>query len=345
MREFNHQQSISISYMKAIGIIVVVIGHYTSGFFNVMQPYLYHMPLFFFVGGLTLRNVVFSLKSLIKLSKKIIPYAVLTYILTGILAITLNKFTGLYFGEPFTTNPLERNFHNNPLFLVCWFLLAYYLSSIISRLIISVTTQSKAQGITLIIIAILVGFVALHLCAVKFKETGYQIYNVSAQSLYGSMFMLFGYSLKKQALTMQNPIIAMILIIATGTIISFGLTKQSAMAWSTYPSGFIMTSVTSIICIFVVVIISNVLSSRENYLLKMIGDSSKSIMSWHLSVYAMLNLFFLLIGFENHANGKLNNVYNQYSFALYVTLGIIVPLLPALVKSKLQQRKLIAERH
>lgn len=331
--------------MKAIGIIVVVIGHYTSGFFNVMQPYLYHMPLFFFVGGLTLKNEIVSFNALRKLSKKIIPYIIVTYILTGILAIALSKFTGLYFGNPFTTNPLEKNFHNNPLFLVCWFLLAYYLSSIISRLIISVTTESKFQSITLIIIAVLVGFVALHLCAVKFKETGYQFYNVSAQSLYGAMFMLLGYSLKKQSLSMYNPIVAMIMITATGTIISFGLTKQSAMAWSTYPSGFIMTSVASMICIFVVVIFSNILSSRDNYLLKMIGDNSKSIMSWHLSVFAILNVSFLIIGFENEANGKLNNVYNQYSFALYVTLGVIVPLLPALIKTKLQQSKLIAERH
>ncbi|MCO7793269.1 acyltransferase family protein [Escherichia coli] len=345
MREFSVEQSLSISYMKAIGIIVVVIGHYTSGFFNVMQPYLYHMPLFFFVGGLTLKNEIFTFKALNKLSKKIIPYIILTYILTGILAITLSKFTGLYFGEPFSANPLEKNFHNNPLFLVCWFLLAYYLSSIISRLIISVTTESKFQSITLIIIAILVGFIALHLCAVKFKETGYQIYNVSAQSLYGSMFMLFGYSLKKQSLSMYNPITAMLLIVATGTVISFGLTKQSAMAWSTYPSGFIMTSVTSMVCIFTVVIISNILSSRDNYLLKIIGDNSKSIMSWHLSVFAILNLFFLFIGFENNANGKLNNVYNQYSFALYVILGVIVPILPVLIKAKSQQNKLIAERH
>lgn len=331
--------------MKAIGIIVVVIGHYTSGFFNVMQPYLYHMPLFFFVGGLTLKNEIVTFNALRKLSKKIIPYILVTYILTGILAIALSKFTGLYFGDPFTTNPLEKNFHNNPLFLVCWFLLAYYLSSIVSRLIISVTTESKFQSITLIIIAVLVGFVALHLCAVKFKETGYQFYNVSAQSLYGAMFMLLGYSLKKQSLSMYNPIVAMIMITATGTIISFGLTKQSAMAWSTYPSGFIMTSVTSMICIFVVVIFSNILSSRENYLLKIIGDNSKSIMSWHLSVFAILNLFFLLIGFENNANGKLSNIYNQYSFALYVILGIIVPLLPMLIKTKLQHNKLVAERH
>lgn len=331
--------------MKAIGIIVVVIGHYTSGFFNVMQPYLYHMPLFFFVGGLTLKNEIVTFNALRKLSKKIIPYIFVTYILTGILAIALSKFTGLYFGDPFTTNPLEKNFHNNPLFLVCWFLLAYYLSSIVSRLIISVATESKFQSITLIIIAVLVGFVALHLCAVKFKETGYQFYNVSAQSLYGAMFMLLGYSLKKQSLSMYNPIVAMIMITATGTIISFGLTKQSAMAWSTYPSGFIMTSVTSMICIFVVVIFSNILSSRENYLLKIIGDNSKSIMSWHLSVFAILNLFFLLIGFENNANGKLSNIYNQYSFALYVILGIIVPLLPMLIKTKLQHNKLVAERH
>ncbi|EKK1484542.1 TPA: acyltransferase family protein [Escherichia coli] len=336
MHQITNEQSLSISYMKAIGIIVVVIGHYTSGFFNVMHPYLYHMPFFFFVGGLTLKNEIVTFNALRKLSKKIIPYIVFTYILTGVLAITLNKFTGLYFGEPFTTNPLEKNFHNNPLFLVCWFLLAYYLSSIISRIIISVTTEFKHQNITLIIIAIIIGFVALNICAVKFKETGYQIYNVSAQSLYGSMFMLLGFSLKKQSLTVNNPISAMILIVITGTMISFGLIKQSAMAWSTYPSGFIMTSIASLICIFVVLIISNILSSKYNRLLKMIGDNSKTIMSWHLSVFAMLNLLFLFFGFENHEHGKLNNVYNQFSFILYVFLGIIVPILPIMIKNKLK---------
>ncbi|HIA0230031.1 TPA: hypothetical protein ACWOSY_000326 [Enterobacter cloacae] len=70
MNTLTSEQSLSISYMKAIGIIVVVIGHYTSGFFNVMQPYLYHMPLFFFVGGLTLKNEIVTFKALRKLSKK-----------------------------------------------------------------------------------------------------------------------------------------------------------------------------------------------------------------------------------------------------------------------------------
>ena len=113
--------------------------------------------------------------------------------------MALSKFTGLYFGEPFTTNPLEK-LSQQPVISCLLVLLAYYLSSIISRLIISVTTESKFQSITLVIIAVLVGFVALHLCAVKFKETGYQFYNVSAQSLYGAMFMLLGYSLKNHYL-------------------------------------------------------------------------------------------------------------------------------------------------
>lgn len=42
----------AIDYAKALGIIVVVIGHYSNNIFNVMTPYMYHMPLFFMIGGI-----------------------------------------------------------------------------------------------------------------------------------------------------------------------------------------------------------------------------------------------------------------------------------------------------
>ncbi|WP_431606090.1 acyltransferase family protein [Enterobacter hormaechei] len=119
--------------MKAIGIIVVVIGHYSSGFFNILQPYLYHMPLFFFVGGLTMRTESLKAKAFSKIFLKLAPYMVITYILTGLIALIINQTSGLYYGDPFYKDPvstlmlaLNKNMHNNQLFVVAWFLIAYF---------------------------------------------------------------------------------------------------------------------------------------------------------------------------------------------------------------------------
>ena len=48
---FNDRESTALNYAKAIGIITVVIGHFRGVPFNYFQPYMYHMPLFFFLGG------------------------------------------------------------------------------------------------------------------------------------------------------------------------------------------------------------------------------------------------------------------------------------------------------
>ncbi|KID06221.1 hypothetical protein PU00_02590 [Hafnia alvei] len=330
-----HEQSLSVSYMKAIGIIVVVIGHYTSGFFNIMLPYLYHMPLFFFIGGITLKKEPISIGAVKKISIKIIPYMITTYLITGLICVLLNEITGMYYGNPFTQNPLSMNFNNNPLFLVCWFLLAYYFSSLITRILITVTIHIEKQNLILILVSILIGFLAINQCAEIYNKEKLQILNLITQSVYGSTFMLLGFSLKKLALSIYNPLISVLLIVFIATLISYGLIKQSAMAWSTYPSGFIMSTVGSLLCIFVVLNISNILSSNDFSLLKQIGDNSKTIMSWHLSVFAIINVIFYYIGSGNIKGMKLDNTYAQYSFSLYTICGVMIPFICLKIKNRL----------
>lgn len=49
-----NEQSLALSYAKAFGIILVVIGHYKNTFFNIYHPYLFHMPLFFSLADIHL---------------------------------------------------------------------------------------------------------------------------------------------------------------------------------------------------------------------------------------------------------------------------------------------------
>lgn len=51
-------ESKTIDIMKFIGIVFVAIGHYPGDYFNIMSPYLFHMPLFFFIAGITLKKAI-----------------------------------------------------------------------------------------------------------------------------------------------------------------------------------------------------------------------------------------------------------------------------------------------
>ncbi|MGN9604779.1 acyltransferase family protein, partial [Salmonella enterica] len=72
-------ESKTIDIMKFIGIVFVVIGHYPGDYFNIMSPYLFHMPLFFFIAGMTLKKDS-PIKNSIRVFLSIAKYSVITYI-------------------------------------------------------------------------------------------------------------------------------------------------------------------------------------------------------------------------------------------------------------------------
>ncbi|EEE3939100.1 hypothetical protein C7X69_24130, partial [Salmonella enterica subsp. enterica serovar Infantis] len=163
-------ESKTIDIMKFIGIVFVAIGHYPGDYFNIMSPYLFHMPLFFFIAGITLKKSN-PIKKSIRVFLSIVKYSAITYIVTGLIAITLSKKFGIDLGYPFADGvlntiiyALQQNFHNNPLFLVCWFLLAYCTSYFISSLVVSFVsnnTRSKLNPLLLTVISIAFGVIAI----------------------------------------------------------------------------------------------------------------------------------------------------------------------------------------
>lgn len=333
MASITQSQSLSISYMKSIGIIVVVIGHYSSGFFSIMQPYLYHMPLFFFVGGITLRREVVTFGAVKKIFMKLAPYMIITYILTGALALAIEHVTGFYYGDPFYRDPFstvylafEKNMHNNHLFVVAWFLVAYFLASVLSRLVVSLANHYRYHSFVVIIISIIFGLVSVDFISEIYSHNKAQPLNVLVQAMYGSSIMLLGYALKDYALKLFNPIYALIAIGMLIVLISCGYVKQSAMAWSNYPSGYMMSTIGSLLCIAVIVCIANNLSMNRYDFFKEIGDNSLTIMAWHLSIFALITSAFYFFDITNIQNGKVVNIYNRFSFVAYISLAVIVPL-------------------
>lgn len=126
----DEQKSLAIDYIKCIGIILVVYGHFDLFTYGLtFNPYFFHMPLFFFLGGVLL-NLKKSSKDFYKnIFFKYFLYIVFTYILLGLVSKFLHYVFNIkdmnIFEDGFISTAylaINSNFHNNYFFLVAWFL-------------------------------------------------------------------------------------------------------------------------------------------------------------------------------------------------------------------------------
>ncbi|EGP4348606.1 acyltransferase family protein [Salmonella enterica] len=344
-------ESKTIDIMKFIGIVFVVIGHYPGDYFNIMSPYLFHMPLFFFIAGITLKSGN-PIKKSIHVFSSISKYSVITYIVTGLIAVSLSKRFDIDLGYPFADGvlntiiyTLKQNFHNNPLFLVCWFLLAYCTSYLLSSLIVSFAsynTSSKVNPLLLTVISIAFGVIAIKILSPYYDETKLQYVNVAAQTLYASMFMIIGNVFGLNLIKRINSQISLFIFIALSFIYLAKYIQPTVMSWSIYPSGFLMTTTVSLLCIFIVTFLSKcaALSGATN-LLVAIGKSSKHIMAYHLSVFILMDFIFSQLGYWDMKNTTVfKHYYTPEMIMIYPAAGLLIPTAGyyAFLKIKTHQR-------
>ena len=340
-------ESDTIDVLKSIGILFVVIGHLPVNYINITYPYLFHMPLFFFIGGITIKNDSI-IKSIIKISKTLIPYAVITYVLIGFFSYAINNLYGIDLGNPFTggvistiKNAFLSNFHNNPLFLVCWFLVAYYISYIITVIVAKMSSFVNNNAIRVALILIVgcsLGAISVDFLSAQYAESKNQIYNVLSQSTYASMFMLVGYSIGIQLIRKVNIVISIISFSIVSWMVMASIVKPPVLSWSQYESGFIYTSITAFLCIFFYIHLSKcVASNGENKLTKFIGRNTRAIMSYHLAVFVIIDIVFYQLGLWDIKNTSVFNHFVSGGYGVfYVVLAMVIPAYLSVVKNKVK---------
>ncbi|MGK0599334.1 acyltransferase family protein [Yokenella regensburgei] len=297
----------SVEYMSAIGIIMVVLGHYPATTFDAISPYYYHMPLFFFIGGM----FASSSKSVFESIKKtVIDYYIYIAMIFIIVALMTNIIAAHY-GAPLTNvlssniadiikTTVKSNFHNNTNFLVAWFLFSYSIVFISSALILKSTSNLPdiLQKCFILCIAILSGYIGMDIMAGKYHLSGIYYYNTITQVLVGLMYYLLGKTLRNLVLKSRS-----IILFTAGISILFltsklGMTHPLEMAWSKYPDGFFYHLITSMSGIYCIAFISNTLADSKNIkTLSRIGNSSKYIMSWHMLIFFFIEQFLYHNGF------------------------------------------------
>lgn len=200
---FNSTERITLDYVKALGIISVVIGHYYWRPFGAPDPYLFHMPLFFFIGGVLFNSGKPAKKFFSDIFKRHIAYITITYLIIGSAVTLISKYALIDKGEPFSgslsatlINIYHYCFHNNKFFLVAWFLAAYACASVAMFSVTSIVSQYNHRRVALLVISLVFGFVGIKYAPVWYYLSGNIAYNYLSQILTGFMFMGMGFLLK-----------------------------------------------------------------------------------------------------------------------------------------------------
>lgn len=326
-------KSIALDYAKALGIISVVIGHYNLTPFSIPQPYLFHMALFFFIGGMLLNPGKNFSQFISAIFKKHILYIIVTYIVIGVVTkvITANTESTLYnpFPDSFyeTIHSIYRSdFHINSLFLVAWFLLAYSIASVFSLIVLKLANGKKLSLIYISLIAFSFGYLGMVTLPSMFQP-GWNIqYNYLSQACSGSMFMLLGFLLREAVFKYQSVIALSLSLLAVSFMINSSIAHPMTMSFSSYPSGYIVSTVTAMLCIYSVFGFANMMQKQfGDSLFLMVGRSSKTIMSYHLLVLYMIDLLVSRFGFVDVKEvNALNHYYNPYIWPVYLLTPIIL---------------------
>ncbi|WP_431768489.1 acyltransferase family protein [Photorhabdus bodei] len=176
---------ISLDILKIIGILTVIMGHITNPFNNYI--YLWHMPLFFFLSGLTFNYKSFRTTAIVKDAKRLlIPYFIFS---TLALIVEISKrlllsrewlnelpnlFTSIFFN-------ISSSIHTYG--FVLWFLPSLFIIKTFSRLLLSNSFSRLSYLVFLYIISYVSIFNINYLVNLPFSL---------GQSLIGINYFLLG---------------------------------------------------------------------------------------------------------------------------------------------------------
>lgn len=335
------EQSLTLDYAKAIGIITVVIGHYHGNPFEYYRPYIYHMPLFFFLGGLLINPTRSIFSNSINITKKHFPYLIYTYVFIALLIWAIHAFFPINYTSMWRENifdsiiyPVKNNFHGGSYFVVAWFLFAYVIVSLLALPVIKVIRATAKSdlwtSIIIICLSIILAYFGMTYLANSYQENNqYWYLNTATQTIVGLSFFLAGHALRPyifKALHLYGFIAAFLIIYVMH---ANGLAKPMTMSWSMYPLGFLPHFITALLGIYSVLFLSKVLASTSPMsLFRTIGTQSKSIMSYHIIAFILLDIVFSEIGlFDISKASRFEHYQSPDVWPLYILAGVLLPLL------------------
>lgn len=337
----DNNRNYAFSIAKAIGIILMVIGH--SGCPLQLHNYIYmfHMPLFFFCSGYFFKPTtsidkikIFTLK---KIKGLYIPYIKwgLLFLLFHNIFYHINIYNDLYgfkgkVSHLYTSCDFIKNFLNTTLTMRTteqllggfWFIRILFLSSIILCLSFFFIHKFKLNKNTFAIILLCILIVS------KIFNFSIPIIGNISLILYGILFMYAGYLYKQ----IEQPkfyrfrlFLLLTICVSIGSYTNYANMLNYEYSDIISYTGFAVFGIISVICI------SKILEkSKIAGILIYIGDNTIVILSLHFLSFKLISLTKILLfnlPIERLADFPVILEHNQFFWVIYSIIGIYMPIL------------------
>lgn len=285
-----------IDISKAIGIILMIMGH--IGFGDVFDYFIhsFHMPLFFFLTGYLYTKKNNFLKYVLKKVKSLlVPY----YLFSIVFFIIKTVIYDFSIGDLVTIFFLPTN--NIPIAGALWFLMSLFFSDLIYYAI-----NHHFNDNTVVIISLFVGVVG----QVLSKRNDLTIPFGLAQAMVGVGIIQIGRLLRKREKIILdlNPLYVVVVLIVSSILSRYS--GYVNMRTNEYPSilGFWIVSTLYIICVLYISNLVNKTKTLKKYFLQ-IGNYS--------IVYVVFNQFIIMM---------LKNIRNYYGIPKNIYRFVALPI-------------------
>ncbi|MDF1837291.1 MAG: hypothetical protein P1V35_05445 [Planctomycetota bacterium] len=334
------QESLFLSYAKAIGILLVVIGHYRWLPPTLFHPYIFHMPLFFMVGGILAKPASSVAVQSSKVTKSL-GYVVIHYLLIGGLTMLTNSTFGTSIDVAFVgdgesslgalTFPLERNMHNNSLFLVAWFVLAYLAASQLFGLVLALVSRiwtGQTSRWVALALGLIGGWYGIDTLGPRYAAESRWVDNFTCQVLVGMMYFSVGHAVRPHLWVFRLIPVLLVSGILFISLAGQGLFPVSFMSWSQYPAGFWIQLVSSLLACACVLCLAYLASMAvRSSFLEVVGRRSRDIMTWHVLVHVGVDLAFCGLGKYGYDEVKaLSHYSSPGAWPFYIFAGVMIPI-------------------
>ncbi len=317
MKEENRK--IYIDIIRAIGIILVVLGHSIENV-NEVKSFIYsfHMPLFFVIFGMLMtskeKNILkYTIK---KFCQLIIPYIIFALIYAG-----------------FSKNTIPYILYGTRLSLVkadslssLWFLVAYFISAVISQIIINFTKKFKHNIIVINIIMSITSLIGYMLS--KYIHLKYNIPLELDVALFMMLYIMIGFNIKNMIEKLVNKNFKnkkIVLLFASIVLYSlcFYFNKLNKVDYVLFGDAaygnvsFIFASIFGIFAtIFLSIFICIAFNKKILNYIKFIGANTLGILVLHKIIIYFCNVF----------TTKINNDLLSYTINFIFALSISTAL-------------------
>jgi len=345
----------SMDIAKAIGIILVVLGHSNSPVTKII--YLFHMALFFFISGYfykdnyTKEPIKFIKKKILGLYVPFVSFSVI-FILFHNLFIYLQFYNSIFAGASREYEVLNKSFNIldtikniiKVLFLgqtdrllggALWFLVALLIASIffniISYLILKLNIKHEILRGGVVLLCFIIAYLSTHL---KFNFHGLNT-AIIAMGIFYLGYLYHNYSIKlKIKLKLSYSIGAFILLIILS---NFGSINMA----SNHYTNIIYFIGNSILGIYLTLYLSNLIANKFNkiYLLDYIGKNTIYILGLHFLSFKLIDIIKISIyQYPSYMIGKFPVIDGSNGwYIIYTISGVILPLGVKFVYDKLKR--------